>query len=71
VTGLLTSLLVTVKAELSGNAVELSGSSWLRKSLVPSVEVSAESRPGGVPGTLELLVTVVAIRDAASLPASS
>ena len=38
---------------------------------MPSVEVAADWKVGGVPATVELLVTVVVFSDAASLPAAS
>ena len=38
---------------------------------MPSADVAAEAKVGTVPSTIELLVTVVVLRDAASLPAES
>ena len=40
----------------------------MRTTLVPSVLVAAEEKVGGVPATVELLVTEVLLRSAASLP---
>ena len=38
---------------------------------MPSVDVDAERNVGGVPSAVELLVTEVLLRDAASLPSAS
>ena len=39
--------------------------------MVPSLLVAAEEKVGAVPATVELLVTEVLVREAASLPALS
>ena len=38
---------------------------------MPSVDVAADRNVGGVPSTVELLVTEVLLRDMASLPCAS
>ena len=43
----------------------------MRRTLVPSVDVAAERNVGAVLSTVELLVTEVLLRDAASLPSAS
>ena len=43
----------------------------MRSTLVPSVDVEAESNDGALPSTAELLVTEVLLSDAASLPFES
>ena len=39
--------------------------------MLPSVEVAAARNAGALPSTVELLVTAMLLRDAASLPAES
>ena len=43
----------------------------MRTTLVPSAFVAAEAKVGGVPATVELLVTEVLFSDATSFPAES
>ena len=61
---------VTAKADVAA-VVEWSASLYVRMTLVPSVEVPADRNAGALPSTVELLVTAMLSRDAASLPAGS
>ena len=61
---------VTAKDEALA-VMEESDSSYVRTTLVPSVLVAAETKVGGVPATLELLVTKLAAKEATSFPVES
>ena len=70
VTALAALSVVTAKADAAA-VVDESASLYVRTTLVPSVDVAADVNVGAVPATVELLVTEVLVKDAASLPAES
>ena len=61
---------VMAKADVTA-VVDERVSLYVRKTLVPSVDVAADVNVGALPATIELLVTEVLVSDAASLPAES